>query len=92
MTDELLDVTEMGQLAGAAELQLWMAALALLVKDAKAYWQERATDGSTQDDREEAFDALIQCTWMLRRICTYTGHDAEWLSSGFIRWCENDVA
>lgn len=89
MEAEQLTAYEMGNEAGTAERRLWVAALALMVQDGKRYWLQKGNDGGSQDDREEAFDALCDCTWMLRRICTHTGHDPEWLSRGFIRWCED---
>lgn len=90
MADNLaLDVCEMGNDAGLPELRLWSASLALMVKDAKAFWLDKGNDGGSQEDREEAFDALCDCTWMLRRICTYTGHDPLMISRGFIQWCES---
>lgn len=88
---EGLSYIEMGHEAGVAEYRLWLAALALLVRDAKGYWLEKKTDGSSPEEREEAFDAVCDCTWMLKRICSHTGHDPLQLSLVFIGWCESVV-
>lgn len=86
-----LDPIEYGNDAGLAERRLWLSALALLLHDGQRYWQDMKNGRySTDDDLEQAFDSLVQCTWMLRRICTYTGHDAEWISKGFNQWCESN--
>jgi hypothetical protein len=87
MEAEQLEAHEMGSEAGAAERRLWVAALALMVQDGKRYWQGKRSHSATPDEQEEAFDALVQNTWMLRRICVHTGHDAEALSKGFNDWC-----
>lgn len=83
-----IDPIDYGTDAGLAERRLWVAALALMVDDAKRYWQGKKSHSATADDLEGAFDAMCDCTWMLRRICNVTGHDPAWLSRGFIQWCE----
>lgn len=92
MEAEQLETYEMGREAGKAEVRLWVAALALMVQDGKRYWQSNKSSSATADELEEAFDALIQNTWMLRRICIRTGHDPEALSAGFNEWCLMNMA
>jgi hypothetical protein len=77
-----------GSEAAQAEYRLWCAALALLMEDARCFWLGKMGRSASADELEEAFDALTQNTWMLRHLCDHTGHDAEWLSEGFIRWCD----
>lgn len=84
-----LDPLEYGNDAGKAEHRLWCGVLALMVQDGKRYWQGRNGRSATADDLEEAFDALCDCTWMLKRICEHTGHDAKRISRGFLKWCED---
>ena len=87
-----LDPIDYGTEAGRAETRLWVSVLALMLDDARRYWQGKKSHSAGADELEEAFDALIQCTWMLRRICTYTGHDAEAVSRGFNDWCLLNMA
>jgi len=72
------------------ELQLWTSALALLVADARSYWQGRRGLSVEADhyQLEQAFDDVMRCGPMLRHLCAHTGHDAVWICEGFTRWCE----
>lgn len=74
-----------GKEAGRAELTMWNHALWLLISDARRYWQGK-TDAL---EAEQAFDDVCRNGPMIRRLCCFTGHDSEWLSQGFLRWCEN---
>lgn len=84
MEAEQLDAIEYGSDAGLAERRLWGATLALLIQDGQRYWQ-----GKQQDtEAEQAFDDLVRCGPMLRHCCRWLDSDAQWISKGFISWCE----
>lgn len=89
MEADQLTAHEMGNDAGMAEHRLWLAALALMLQDGQRFWQGLPGRSAAAEDLEEAFDALVQNTWMLRRICSYTGHSPEAISQGFNQWCES---
>ena len=76
----------------SAESRLWCSALALLVNDARCYWEDRRGCYLADDNYrlEQAFDDVCRAGPMLRHLCDHTGHDAAWISEGFARWCERD--
>jgi len=39
-------------------------------------------------DLEQAFDDVERCGSMLRHCCAFLDLDAEWISAGFVSWCE----
>ncbi|GGY81953.1 hypothetical protein [Marinobacter zhanjiangensis] len=79
-----------GNDAGLAERRLWAAALASLVDDARAYWRGRGMSGLSADSTtlEAAFDDVCRAGPMTRRCCLMCEIDPQWLSNGFITWCE----
>lgn len=80
-----LDPIEYGNDAGLAERRLWGAVLALMVDDARRYWQ-----GKKQDtDAEQAFDDLCRCGPMVRHCCRWLDTDPKWICNGFVSWCES---
>ncbi|WP_417514813.1 hypothetical protein [Marinobacter sp.] len=88
MNAEQLTAYDMGKDAGIAERRLWGATLALLVDDARRYWQNRRHD----TEAEQAFDDLVRCGPMTRHVCRWLDTDAQWISRGFISWCESNMA
>jgi hypothetical protein len=90
MNAEQLTVHEMGNNAGRTEYNLWCAVLMQMVGDAKLYWKGKTPFPVAHNEQRQAFDDLLRCGPMLRHVCKYTGHDAQWLSEGFARWCERD--
>jgi hypothetical protein len=88
MKTEQLTVCEMGNDAGKAEHNLWCAVLMQMVWDAKLYWKGKSPFPVAHHELRQAFDDLLRCGPMLRHVCEYTGHDAQWISEGFIAWCE----
>jgi len=72
---------------GDACHRLWCSTLALLIYDARSYWQGIKGAGV---EFEQAFDDVLRCGPMLRHLCNHTGHDPQWLSRGFIKWCEQN--
>lgn len=86
-----LPLEELGRDAGLAERNLWGAALASLVDDARAYWQGKGVSGIMPNSvtLEAAFDDVCRAGPMTRHCCGMCGIDPQWLSDGFIRWCES---
>lgn len=81
------ELWELGEI-GAGERRLWRATLALIVDDARRYWQ-----GTRQDtEAEAAFDDLLKPGGgpMVRHVCRWLDTDPQWLSRGFISWCESN--
>jgi len=72
---------------GDACHRLWCSTLALLIYDARSYWQGIKGAGV---EFEQAFDDVVRCGPMLRHLCDHTGHDPQWLSRGFVKWCEQN--
>ena len=72
---------------GDACHRLWCSTLALLVYDARSYWKGIKDAGV---DFEQAFDDVMRCGPMLRHLCDHTGHNPQWLSRGFVKWCEQN--
>ena len=91
MTVEAVDY---GRDAGLGERRLWSEALRLLVSDARSYWQgERVRDFNAHAVvLEQAFDDVCRCGPMLRYLCDHLDLDPQWISEGFIKWCERDMA
>ena len=79
-----------GRDAGLAEQRLWAEALRLLLFDARHHWRGQAVQGIHRDSYhlEAAFDDLVRCGPMLRHCCSFLDLEPDWLSEGFIRWCE----
>lgn len=92
MNTEQLTVCDLGNDLGKAEHRLWCAVLVQLASDARLYWQGKTPPPVAHHELEQAFDDLFRCGPMLRHVCEHTGHNAQWLSKGFIAWCENDMA
>ncbi|WP_139248813.1 hypothetical protein [Marinobacter antarcticus] len=74
------------------ESRLWADVLRLLVADACSYWQgERTRDFDAESYHlEQAFDDLVRCGPMLRHCCSFLDLEPDWLSEGFIKWCEQN--
>jgi hypothetical protein len=81
-----------GRDAGLAEQRLWAEALRLLLFDARHHWRGQAVQGIHRDSYhlEAAFDDLVRCGPMLRHCCSFLDLEPDWLSEGFIRWCEQN--
>ena len=81
-----------GRDAGLAEQRLWAEALRLLLFDARHHWRGQAVQGIHRDSYhlEAAFDDLVRCGPMLRHCCSFLDLEPDWLSEGFIKWCEQN--
>jgi len=81
-----------GRDAGLAEQRLWAEALRLLLFDARHHWRGQAVQGIHRDSYhlEAAFDDLVRCGPMLRHCCSFLDLEPDWLSEGFIKWCEKN--
>ena len=79
-----------GMDAGLAEQRLWAEALRLLLFDARHHWRGQAAQGVHAESYhlEQAFDDLVRCGPMLRHCCSFLDLEPDWLSEGFIKWCE----
>ena len=73
----------------AAEIALWADVLDLLISDARAFWLGKGYRGSTLEERENAFNDVLSCGPMLRHCCGFLDLDAQWISQGFIQWCDD---
>ena len=73
---------------GRAELALWGAVLDTLVRDGQSYWQGKQWRSGNDVEQEQAFDDLMRCGPMTRYCCSYLDLDPQWISEGFIAWCE----
>ena len=78
--------------AGLPEARLWAEALKLMLHDARDYWRGKPGHGVHAESYhlEQAFDDLVRCGPMLRHCCDYLDLEPDWLSEGFIRWCEQN--
>ena len=85
-----LPADQLGRDAGLAEQRLWAEALKLMLHDARNYWRCQQGQGVHAESYhlEQAFDDLVRCGPMLRNCCDYLDLEPDWLSEGFIRWCE----
>jgi len=81
-----------GMDAGLAEQRLWAEALRLLLFDARHHWRGQAAQGINRNSYllEAAFDDVCRCGPMLRHCCSFLDLEPDWLSEGFIRWCEQN--
>ena len=81
-----------GRDAGLAEQRLWAEALRLLLFDARHHWRGQAVQGIHRDSYhlEAAFDDLVRCGPMLQHCCSFLDLEPDWLSEGFIKWCEQN--
>jgi len=86
---EGLSALELGKEAGAAEYRLWCAALDMLIKDGQSYWKCQKWREADSVEQEQAFDDLLRCGPMTRHCCRWLDLDPQWISEGFIRWCES---
>lgn len=68
---------------GDAEHALWLAALTLLLTDARDYWK-----GGRKLEFEQAFDDVLRVGPMLRRLCNHTGHEPQWVAERFCKSLE----
>ena len=87
-----LPADQLGRDAGLAEQRLWAEALRLLLFDARHHWRGQAVQGIHRDSYhlEAAFDDLVRCGPMLRHCCSFLDLEPDWLSEGFIKWCEQN--
>lgn len=69
------------------ERHLWAAALDLLIRDGQAYWLGK--NRGQANELEQAFDDLFRCGPMTRHCCRWLDADPQWISNGFIGWCES---
>jgi len=81
-----------GMDAGLGERRLWAEALKLMLFDARHYWRGQQGQGVHAESYhlEQAFDDLVRCGPMLRNCCDYLDLEPDWMSEGFIRWCEQN--
>ena len=81
-----------GMDAGLAEQRLWAEALKLMLHDGRNYWRSQQGQGVHAENYrlEQAFDDLVRCGPMLRHCCSFLDLEPDWLSEGFIRWCEEN--
>ena len=81
-----------GMDAGLGERRLWAEALKLMLFDARHHWRGQAAQGINRNSYhlEAAFDDLVRCGPMLRNCCDYLDLEPDWMSEGFIRWCEQN--
>lgn len=68
---------------------LWNAVLLTLIFDAVSAWDGKRHRGADPRDALAAFEDLIECGPMTRHCCAWADLDPEYLSAGFVRWCEN---
>ena len=61
----------------------------MLCKDGPNYWKGQTIYTAQPWETEQAFDDLVKCGPMTRHVCGMAGLDPEWISAGFIRWCES---
>ena len=83
---------EHGTDAGLPEQRLWAEALKLMLHDGRNYWRSQQGQGVHAENYrlEQAFDDLVRCGPMLRHCCSFLDLEPDWLSEGFIRWCEEN--
>jgi len=68
---------------------MWVAALALLLEDARAYAAGRkAYHHACHAELAAAYRDVVGCGEMLRFLCGFSGHDAAWISWRFKRSLE----
>ena len=81
-----------GMDAGLPEARLWAEALKLMLFDARHYWRGQSAQGVHRNSYhlESAFDDLVRCGPMLRHCCSFLDLEPDWLSEGFIKWCEKN--
>lgn len=73
------------------EQALWVAALTLLIEDARGYAQGKRAWSTPPETAEQAYQDVLSVGPMLTRLCEFTGHDAVWVSEAFRReWCAAD--
>lgn len=65
------------------EGDLWMAALTLLLDDARAYWR-----GNRGLEFEQAFDDVLRVGPMLRWCCAHSGHNPQWIAEQYVKGLE----
>lgn len=68
------------------EEMLWLAALALLVQDARRYVVGQRVRDAEDETGEVAYGDLMQCGPMVCHLCSMTGHDPLCLCEGFRAW------
>ena len=69
--------------------KLWRACLTRLLADAAVHWRGQGWYGGMKDyEPEQAFDDVVRCGPMLRRVCSFAGLHPEWVTRMFIRFCE----
>ena len=87
---EALPAELQGRDAGLAERRLWSDVLRLLLHDARNYWRGRQGHGVHAESHhlEQAFDDVVSCGPMIQHCCGFLDLEPDWLSEGFIRWCE----
>ena len=68
--------------------RLWAEALALLIRDAQAFWTGSASRGAEAFELEQAFDDLCRCGPMTRYCCKWLDCEPMVVSLAFVRWCE----
>ena len=83
---------QLGMDAGLPEARLWAEALRLLLHDGRHYWRCQQGQGVHAESYhlEQAFDDLVRCGPMLRHCCSFLDLEPDWLSEGFIKWCEQN--
>jgi len=79
-----------GRDAGLPEARLWAEALKLMLFDARHFWRGQAAQGINRNSYllESAFDDVCRCGPMLQHCCGFLDLEPDWISEGFIRWCE----
>jgi hypothetical protein len=92
MTVEAPGTENLGTESGRAELKMWGAVLDTLVRDGQSYWQGRRWRGADDLELEQAFDDLCRVGPMTRYCCALLDLDPDWISEGFISWCEDNMA
>lgn len=86
---EIAEFTDSGESHGTPERELLGAILETLLRDATAAWRQTPTPpGSSPKMVREAFEDLVECGPQTRWLCVLAGYDPEWISAGFVRWCE----
>lgn len=81
---------QLGMDAGLPEARLWAEALKLMLLDARDYWRGKQGHGvhARSFHLEQAFDDVMRCGPMIRHCCSFLDLEPDWISEGFIRWCE----
>ncbi len=74
------------------EERLWLAVLAQLLGDARAYLRGSCVSGLERGsyEVEAAYDDVMRCGPMLRLCCQRTGHTPQWVAAQFARMTMQD--